>query len=411
MRVAMTERIRIISDYQETLAVNLRTAWNTLLSEHSHSTLFYQSPRYFDHLADTQGREKIALAAIEDGHSAIIGIVPLWIAETPLHLRVRNWRLGTLSFSSVRILGGQILLPRSPDQYESLFRHLATSFASRSLIHIYGLPTTSALWRFLQESPYVNREFLVYLPYGPRPCHTAQLPDRFDTYLAGFKHKKRYNLQRQLKQLREYSRGTLALRRIESPADVAHFQDAMTQLINVAPYEQDSSTISHAELLGLARRGLLLSYVLTSKSGPYALAFGTRFMDTLLVHKFAHDKEIDHLSPGTVLHTLMMEDLICGQLANRVDYGFGEPKYRLLNKVDERVTVLLMRKTLVNLAKLFIHASFEKIVRFAKVAKGDVAKLAPIGFLLRDATSSDIVCLVESRLGYLWCIAGLANGW
>jgi hypothetical protein len=364
----MTECTRIISDYDETLAAPFRTAWDSLLKEHSPATLFFQSPRYFDHLADTLGREKIALAAVEDRQGAIVGIIPLRIAKTTLDLRIRNWYFGKLSFSSVAILGGRTLSPRSSDMYESLFQQLAGSFASCSVIHMYGLPTSSTLWSFLQDSPYIGRDFIVYVPYGARACHTTELPERFDEYLGEFKHKKRYNLKRQVRQLREYSGGTLELRRIESPADVVHFQNAAMRLTKVAPDGHDSSALSHADMVDLARKGLLLSYVLTSKRGAHALAFGTRFMDTLLVSRFAHAKEIEHLSPGTVLQTLMIEDLIRGRLANRIDYGFGEPRYRLTNKTDERVDVLLMRKTVSNVAKLSIHAAFEKIVRLANLA-------------------------------------------
>src|SRR3981081_4481053 len=135
----MTECTRIISDYDETLAAPFRTAWDSLLKEASPATLFFQSPRYFDHLADTLGRAKIALAAVEDRQGAIGGIIPLRIAKTTLDFRIRNWYFGKLSFSSVAILGGRTLSPRSSDMYESLFRQLAGSFESCRGISIYGL--------------------------------------------------------------------------------------------------------------------------------------------------------------------------------------------------------------------------------------------------------------------------------
>jgi len=65
---------------------------------------------------------------------------------------------------------------------------------------------------------------------------------------------------------------------------------------------------------------------------------------------FAHHRALDHLSPGTVLHTLMMRDIIDAKLARRIDYGFGEPRYRQGNKLEERVTAMLVRRTILNLA-------------------------------------------------------------
>ena len=84
----------------------------------------------------------------------------------------------------------------------------------------------------------------------------------------------------------------------------------------------------------------MLSYVLMSSASPCSLAFGTRFGSTQLVHLFAHDRSIEHLSPGTVLHTMMMRDIIDAKVVRRVDYGFGEPRYRLGNQLEERVTVM-----------------------------------------------------------------------
>jgi CelD/BcsL family acetyltransferase involved in cellulose biosynthesis len=81
-------------------------------------------------------------------------------------------------------------------------------------------------------------------------------------------------------------------------------------------------------MMDLAERGLLLSYMLNIGGRPCALASGTRFKDTQVVHCFRHDAQIAHLSPGTVLQTLMMKDLIENKLARRIDYGFGEPRCR-----------------------------------------------------------------------------------
>ena len=76
-------------------------------------------------------------------------------------------------------------------------------------------------------------------------------------------------------------------------------------------------------------------------------AFGTRFRDTLVMHSFRHDTEIGHLSPGTVLQTLMMKDLTENKLARRIDYGFDEPRYRLTNDLDERVTAVMVRRGMI----------------------------------------------------------------
>jgi len=67
---------------------------------------------------------------------------------------------------------------------------------------------------------------------------------------------------------------------------------------------------------------------------------------------------ISHLSPGTVLQTLMMKDLAEHRLARRIDYGFGEPRYRLMNDLDERVTVVIVRRGLINEWIIATHQSY-----------------------------------------------------
>jgi uncharacterized membrane protein len=131
--------------------------------------------------------------------------------------------------------------------------------------------------------------------------------------------------------------------------------DALERLAS----RQRMEGITQRELVDLAQRGLLLSYVLMSSTGPCSLAFGTRFGSTQLVHLFAHDSSIEHLSPGTVLHTLMMRDLIDAKVVRRVDYVFGEPRYRLGNQLEERVTVMLVRRTIANWSGIMAHATFD----------------------------------------------------
>jgi len=127
-----------------------------------------------------------------------------------------------------------------------------------------------------------------------------------------------------------------------------------------------AEAIPDRELADLAQRGLLLSYVLTADGAPCALALGTRYGSTHLVHMFAHHRALDHLSPGTVLHTLMMRDIIDAKLARRIDYGFGEPRYRQGNKLEERVTAMLVRRTILNRSGIMAHATFDGMVGAVK---------------------------------------------
>lgn len=346
--------VRVIAHYGETRAEHLRVAWNALIHQRKGEALFYQSPPYFDHLGQRSQKCALSLAVFEH-ESAPAGVVPLWSADTTLTFQIKKLRFAELRYSCLRVLGATLLVPQSPLVFEQLFEKLSADYPRCDLIEIKGLPTSSELWRFLCGRSQVRKQFFVYAPNGRRMCQWTDVPDTYDLYMARFKRKKRYNLKRQLARLDQHAGGSLKLQRIEHAADVPLFMHALERLAS----RERMQGITEGELVDLAQRGLLLSYVLMSSAGPCSLAFGTRFGSTQLVHLFAHDTAIEHLSPGTVLHTLMMRDVIAAKVVRRVDYGFGEPRYRLGNQLEERVTVMLVRRTIANWSGIIAHATFD----------------------------------------------------
>ena len=62
----------------------------------------------------------------------------------------------------------------------------------------------------------------------------------------------------------------------------------------------------------------------------------------------------------------MMKELAEQQIIRRIDYGFGEPRYRLANDVDERVSVVMVRKEMINQSLIAAHGSYERLVKVIK---------------------------------------------
>ena len=58
------------------------------------------------------------------------------------------------------------------------------------------------------------------------------------------------------------------------------------------------------------------------------------------------------------MQTLMMKDLAEHNLVGRIDYGFGEPRYKMTNDVDQRATVLLIRRGIINSSVIIAHLSY-----------------------------------------------------
>ena len=98
-----------------------------MLDQHSGTTLFFQSPEYFNHL--TKFRADCAfLAIVEENEDAPIGVVPICRSPVLLKFQAREHRFAHFSFSGIRILGGTLLAPQSCEVFELLFQQIARSF-------------------------------------------------------------------------------------------------------------------------------------------------------------------------------------------------------------------------------------------------------------------------------------------
>src|SRR5205085_12301169 len=136
----------------------------------------------------------------------------------------------------------------------------------------------------------ITGRFFVFTWPGLDHIHTIPLPATFEAFLAKYDAKKRYNLRRQLRLLRERTRGSLEFRRITAPGDVPLFLDAEAALTG------DGSSSRYSESDGLeameldrlrdqAARGLLRSYLLLDGDRPIASILGMQRGDIYFIGK------------------------------------------------------------------------------------------------------------------------------
>ena len=352
-------------DYDASLSPELRAGWDGLLKIPNEQPSFLQCPEYFDHLATTQHKDNIYLATMGCGETELVGLVPVRKMPTVLDFCAGHKRFALARFQGLHVLGGNVRWPTSDQLHVRLMDELVMQFPEVDVIQISGVRTDSPIWALLTKCPEIAEKFHVYVPHGVRQCLTTPIPNQLGEYLGKIGAKKRYNLNRQLKQFAGYSQDHLELKRIESARDVVHLHEPIVKW----QFATGASTrMSYHELTDLADRDLLLSYVLMSRNRTCAFAFGHRYRNTLFVHKIWHDRTLDAFSPGATLHHLMMQDIITHQLARCVDYGFGMPRYGAAstNLVDERATVLLFKKRLSNRSIILLHSQFHRAIEGAK---------------------------------------------
>jgi hypothetical protein len=355
-------------------AEEVRDCWARLVRQSNDINLLYKTPDWFDHLHQESCSPHLVLAVARDEAGELVGVAPLRLASFPLGFHVSGKTLGTFSLLKLWMLGGAPLIPEEANAYDGLFETLHVAFPECQAVGLGGIPERGWMWRHVHTSPVVRERFLPYVVDGVRSVHTLPLPRTFDDYLAQLSRKRRYNLKREVRVLRDHGGGSLRLGRIDSKGGTAEFLDAIeavgserSYVPGVFAWPQDR-TRAQRKLADAASRGLLRSYVLHSGSEPVACMAGYQYEDIYYVSFILHQRGLARLSPGTVLLHLAIEDLIQHRPAGLINFGFGDPVYRFNStQVSLRYgNVVLFRNTVGNRLRRWVHAGFQGAITSAK---------------------------------------------
>ena len=353
----------------------LRNEWEELLDQSDNIHAIYQSPKWLDHVRATGAYERLSLAVARSEAGRLVGAVPLCAARGSLPFHVGGRSFARIPLQQVWLMGSEPLVPADDGAYESLFRAVDGAFRDSQCITLSSVPRSSSLWQYLRSSTFVRRHFLLYAVDGACNYHMIPLPLSFQDYLAQFRRKKSYNLKRQLRLLRDRCRGELALHRIERENNVALWSDAYDALAgpkrNVAgsPAAVEKAR-ERRQLVDLAGRGLLRSYVLTSRGQYIGQISGCQYGSVYSVTSMDHNREFAAFSPGTATLYLAIEDLLAHRPVTLIDMGFGEPRHRHSTQVVLKYSrVILFRKSFVNSLYRGSHAAFRSGVLFLRRAR------------------------------------------
>jgi hypothetical protein len=354
----------------ELLAPERRASWEGLLETYSHPNSLYQSPGWFEHKQATGSGDKLFLVGLTDGAERLAGLVPLAQGQWNLDYSLKALRVWRTKLRCLSVLGSVPLVPPDTEAHDRVFRAIHDRFPRCDCLMMRMVPTDSFLWRYLNGSSYVKERFAPYVPDGRNTNHFIALPDSFDAYLNKFGPKKRYNLKRQVRLLRDHAAGQLTFRRIERGEDVPFFLNAADGVARRswqgarAPKEVINADEQwHRELLDLAERGLLRSYVLLSGHSPCAYVLGYQAGHVYHYVQIGYDQNFSRFSPGTVLLYLLIEDLIIHHKPGLVTFGFGDNAYKQQfgNVQVEGAHVILLKKNLLNGTRRLLHSSFRRV--------------------------------------------------
>lgn len=123
----------------------------------------------------------------------------------------------------------------------------------------------------------------------------------------------------------------------------------------------------------LAEAGLLRSYLLRAGDRACAFVVGYQFNDVFHYVELGYDREFAEHSPGTVLLHPLIQDLCDEGPPALLNFGMGDADYkqRFGNLQLKDLSIIAMRKTLLNHLLVGSHALFRSLVSFARrIVKG-----------------------------------------
>ncbi len=277
----------------------------------------YESPAYFDAVRDADdGSAPIELLAVtRSGDGRLVAVVPVRRATWELGFRVGRIVLWRRPMPVLLLLGSGGAAPLSVLTAEAL-----ALFQQAQAVLLHAVPQGLGLWDELVNEA-EGHGVCASMLSNWRACHTMPVPASIDAYLQLSSSKKRYNLKRQQRQLASAC-GALVLERLSTVAHVSELLAASAAL----PAAQKVLP-RPAMLEALARHGLLLCYVLRAGDRVMGVIVGTRSADVLHVHNIFTDNQQRHLSVGSTIMQLAMEDIISMACFKLVDFGYGTPRH------------------------------------------------------------------------------------
>lgn len=339
---------------------DFRALWEALVMAGDSPQKIYQTPQFFSLLqqlpkAADSSLEVLAVVRLSD--AAIVGVVPDRIMKYDMGFNVGPLVLYTAKVTMIGLLGSVPAAPAGVGAVQYLAAQMLALFPAACAIHMPAVPAHSRHWESMAAFS-GSGQLSASLMGAWRDCHTLPLPETFDKYLAKFSSKKRYNLNRQVRQLAERA-GPLELFRIERADQVPDMLSAIAALGTAA---EVATTLSRETFTGMAGCGLLLCYAVYAGDEPVGVVVGTRSPKVLHVHKIFVEKKYLALSIGTSVMHLAIEDITSLNCFDGIDFGYGEPQsdFRSSHLIETRAAVLLYDRMRSVSLFFFVHGVFSR---------------------------------------------------
>lgn len=210
---------------------------------------------------------------------------------------------------------------------------------------VYSYPVSEALPRVSRVSGALR---FVTLQYQQQ---YVDLSGDFAGYLGRFSSKSRQTLNRKVRKFKEHCGDGFAWKVCKDPAQMAEFH-RLAREVSAKTYQERMHEAGLPEgeqfvqwLVEQAKQDAVRGYLLLHGSRPVAYVL-CPVVNSILIYKYlGFDPAFSHLSPGTVLHYLMLESLFSERAFKMLDFtmGDGEHKRFFANASVDCANMLFLR--------------------------------------------------------------------
>ncbi|MES2016479.1 MAG: GNAT family N-acetyltransferase [Pseudomonadota bacterium] len=347
-------------------------SWQALVAGSASPQKIYQTPAFFAFLQGAckgDRLELLTMTRLSDG--VLVGVVPVRVSRQALDFQLGPLCLHRAKVEMINLLGSIPAVPPGAAVAGYLADQLLALFPNARAVFMQALPADSVHYADLKAIRASGAMLATSLMRPWQQCYTIPLPATFDLYLDQFSAKKRYNLNRQIRQLSAQV-GKLELERIVHPGQVAGM---MAALAKVASSAEMRTILSEKSLTRLAGQQLLQCYVMRAEEQVLAVIVGLRAFDTLHIDNIFAARKYLMLSVGTSAMHLAIKDAIAQGGLTRIDFGYGTPnnEFRSTHVLETRSQVLLFDCTGSISLLFFVHrhvvAVAERVIGLLKALR------------------------------------------
>lgn len=292
-----------------------------------------------------------------------LGEITLFKTAVPLH--VRRWKLA--DSSNIPNPDDIVNEPLASDRQGHILRNIPVAD---------DLPLQATVGDFLR-----------YAVFQYQHCY-IDLQQSYDGYLSQFSSKTRSTLRRKIKKYREFSGGDIRWATYAKPEEMRTFY-AHARTVSALTYQEklldvgipDSEEFAQ-QLERLAEQDLVRGYILFHEDKPVSYLYSPIEESALVYAHLGYDPEYAKQSVGTVLQSLVIEQLCDEQRFKYFDFTEGQSAHKRLfaSHQVKRANILYLKNTFKNRLLIKTHALTNRLSK----ALGDALENMGIKKKIKD---------------------------